>query len=109
MNVGRGGAAAVAVTDHRDAGCAGQHGPLVGEPPSLLAETAAYSVQLIRLLPLKLCAHPSHDPPPGVVVQMMDAPEDTPRRKLVDPSRRRSDRAPEMPPNYRRQPGKSHH
>ena len=39
----RGGdpAAAVAVAGHCDAGCAGEHDPVIGEPPSLIAETAA--------------------------------------------------------------------
>src|SRR5438876_9340506 len=38
---GRDGAAAVAVADHGDAGCAGEHDPLVGEPPALVAEAPA--------------------------------------------------------------------
>src|SRR3954471_5908009 len=35
------GVTAIAVTDHGDAGCAGEHGPVVGEPPARVAEATA--------------------------------------------------------------------
>src|SRR5258706_9766441 len=38
---GRYFAAAIAVADHGDAGCAGEYDPVPGEPPPLVTETAA--------------------------------------------------------------------
>ena len=46
---GRYVSAAVAVAGHRDAGCAGEHDPVVGETPSLITEATAHFCELLSI------------------------------------------------------------
>src|SRR5690242_17814545 len=82
------GAAAVAVAGHRDAGCAGEYDPVAGEPPSLVAETAAQfrhpdTVGSV----LVLGAYPAHQPVPCVAVDVAEHGLGNPVPEVVRPPR----------------------
>src|SRR6266699_433831 len=70
---GRYGAAAVAVAGHRDAGRAGEHDPVPGEPPPLVAEATAelWHPDPVASL-LVLGAYPAHDPVPCMSVNVAE-------------------------------------
>src|SRR5260370_1327747 len=63
---GRVAAATIAVAFHRHAGGAGEHGPVVGEPPPLLAEAAAEFLHPETVPARVLGAYPAHQPTPPV-------------------------------------------
>ena len=65
---GRDVAAAVAVARHLDAGGAGEHDPVAGEPPPLVAEATAEFFHPETVLALVLAAYPAHQPQPGEAV-----------------------------------------
>src|ERR1019366_7346980 len=64
---------AVAVTSHSDAGGAGEHGPVVGEPPPFVTEATAEFVRPDRVAStLVLGAYPTHDPAPCEAVDCVE-------------------------------------
>src|SRR6266536_5040256 len=66
---GRDGATPVSVSSYGDAGCAGEHDTVVGEPPALVAEATSkfgHSDAVASLFVLG--PYPAHDPTPGVAV-----------------------------------------
>src|ERR1017187_9148739 len=65
---GRDVASAIAVALHGDAGRAGEHGPVPGEPPPLVAEAIAELFHPETVLALVLAAYPAHQPQPCVAV-----------------------------------------
>ena len=65
---GRDGVAAVAVPGHGGAGCAGEHNPVAGEPPPLVAEAAAEFSHPEPVLARILGAYPAHQPAPRMAV-----------------------------------------
>src|SRR6266511_1114438 len=60
----RDGAAAVAIAGYRDVGCAGERGPVVGEPPPLVAEATAEFLHGQLGLARVLGAYPTQQPFP---------------------------------------------
>jgi hypothetical protein len=65
---GRDPAAAVAVAGDRDAGCAGEGDPVVGDPPSDVAEATSEFFHPEPVLARVLGPYPPHQPTPRVVV-----------------------------------------
>jgi Transposase DDE domain len=65
---GRDPATAVAVTGDRDAGCAGEGDPVVGDPPSDVAEATSEFFHPEPVLARVLGPYPPHQPTPRVVV-----------------------------------------
>ena len=65
---GRDPAAAVAVAGDRDAGCAGEGDPVVGDPPSDVAEATSEFFHPEPVLARILGPYPPHQPTPRVVV-----------------------------------------
>ena len=65
---GRDPAAAVAVAGDRDAGCAGEGDPVVGDPPSDVAEATSEFFHSEPVLARILGPYPPHQPTPRVVV-----------------------------------------
>src|SRR5689334_7405674 len=59
---GRDGVTAIAVAGHGDAGCAGEHGPVVGEPPARVAETTAELGHSKGVFAGVLGSRPAHQP-----------------------------------------------
>jgi putative transposase len=66
------GAATVVVAGYRDAGCAGEHGPVVGDAPALVAEAAAELGHPEPVFVLVFGACPPHEPVPGVLVDCVE-------------------------------------
>ncbi len=65
---GRDGAAAIAVASHLDAGCAGKHHALGGDPPAAVAEPAP---QLLPADPV-LAAQPFRQSPPRMLIDVAE-------------------------------------
>jgi hypothetical protein len=65
---GRDPAAAVAVAGDRDAGCAGESDPVVGDPPSDVAEATSEFFHPEPVLARVLGPYPPHQPTPCMVV-----------------------------------------
>jgi len=65
---GRDPAAAVAVAGDRDAGCAGESDPVVGDPPSDVAEATSEFFHPEPVLARVLGPYPPHQPTPRMVV-----------------------------------------
>ena len=68
MSTGSYPAAAVAVAGDRDAGCAGEGDPVVGDPPSDVAEATSEFFHSEPVLARVLGPYPPHQPTPRVVV-----------------------------------------
>ena len=84
---GRDVAAAVAVARHLDTGCAGEHDPVAGEPPPLVAEATAEVFHPETVLALVLAAYPAHQPQPGEAVDGAEHRFGHPVPEVVRPTR----------------------
>src|SRR5258706_14427222 len=86
---GRYFAAAIAVADHGDAGCAGEYDPVPGEPPPLVTETAAEFFHPEPGPARVLGACPAHQPTPGEAVDRAEHCLGHAVTEIVRPSRQR--------------------
>src|SRR5436305_2189840 len=82
---GRDFAAAVAVAGYRDAGCAGEGDPVMGESPSFVAESTAELCHSESVSACVLGAYPAHQPAPAVVVDCAEHSLGHPIAEVVRP------------------------